>query len=356
MILPALFCAMGLAAGFLLIRRIPGCPPVEFDSRATFSVIIPARNEERNLPRLLQSIAGSGDPAEVVVVDDASTDGTSALAARFGARVLASAAKPPGWTGKSWACYQGAQSAAGKLLVFLDADTYFLRGGLDRLVLRWFRERNPRLVMSVMPYHSMSLAYEQLSVFFNILMAAGAGGFGAFSAPRLFGQCLVILKEEYFAAGGHAAVPGVVLENLRLAGNLRAAGCSLLCIGGRGALHMRMFPDGLRLMSESWTKAFVQGAMDSGRAVLVLSVLWISSLWSTALLLIAPHDYGRLSLALVYLLFAVQIAWIARQLGTYRILVCLFFPLPLAYFCSVFARAAVRQAFGLKTMWRGREV
>lgn len=119
---------------------------------------------------------------------------------------------------------------------------------------------------------------------------------------------------------------------------------------------MRMFPEGFRQMTESWAKAFTQGAADSGPAVLISSILWISALWSTAVLLIMPRDYGRASLAAIYVLFAFQIAWMARQLGTYRLLTCLVFPLPLTYFCFVFARATARRALGRKTMWRGREV
>jgi 4,4'-diaponeurosporenoate glycosyltransferase len=357
MILPALLCAIGLPAGFLLIRRVPVCPPASLVPEASLSVIIPARNEEKNLPRLLKSLSDSATAlADVLVVDDGSTDNSAAIATRFGARVITSATKPARWTGKSWACYQGAQDAFGELLAFVDADTYFLPGGLDRLVFLWFQQPEKRLVVSVLPYHTMVAAYEQLSLFFNILMAAGAGGFGAIAAPRLFGQCLFMSKEQYIAAGGHAAVHNVVLENLRWADDLRTGGCTLLCFGGRGALHMRMFPEGFRQMSESWGKAFLQGAADSGRTVVILTTLWISALWSTALLLVMPNDYGRLSLALVYLFFAVQITSIARQLGTYRVLTCLLFPLPLTYFCVVFAFAAARRALGRKAMWRGREV
>jgi 4,4'-diaponeurosporenoate glycosyltransferase len=357
MIAPALLCALGLPAGFLLIRRIPTCPPAETCAAISFSIIIPARNEEQNLPRLLGSIAHSARrPAEVLVVDDGSTDNSAAVATRLGARVMTSAAKPAGWTGKSWACYQGAQSATGELLLFLDADTYFLPGGLDRVLSRWLRERDRRLALSLLPYHGMNAPYEQLSLFFNVLMAAGAGGFGALAAPRLFGQSLLISKDAYFAAGGHAAVRGVVLENLRWASKLRDCGARILCLGGQGTLHMRMFPEGFRQMSDSWAKAFLQGAGDSGGMVLAFAVVWISALWSTTLLLIMPRDYGRLGLALIYSLFSLQITWLARRLGSYRVFFCLLFPLALAYFCVVFGRAGARRVLGHKAVWRGREV
>ena len=357
MIVPALLCAVGLPVGFLLIRRVPVCQPAQAHNAISLSIVIPARNEEGNLPRLLQSMTASAvRPAEILVVDDASTDKTALIARSFGATVIKSVTLPAGWTGKAWACHQGAQCAIGDHLLFLDADTFFVDRGLDRLVARWVAERDSGLVLSLLPYHAMSANYEQLSLFFNVLMAAGAGGFGLVSEPRLFGQSLLISKEAYFAVGGHAAVRSLVLENLNLAPLVRASGARILCLGGRGTLHMRMFPEGLGQMSDSWTKAFILGAAVSDGLVVLSAVVWISALWSTATLLIVPHDYGRLGLAIVYLLLSFQLVWLARQLGSYRFLTCFLYPLPLAYYCAVFGRSAARRALHRKTVWRGREV
>ncbi len=146
------------------------------------------------------------------------------------------------------------------------------------------------------------------------------------------------------------------LENLNLAQSHPLRGGRILCVGGYGSLHMRMFPQGLSQMSNSWTKASIHGAALSDGLVLASAIVWISALWSTLLLLVAPHDYGRLSLAVVHLLFTVQLFWIARQLGSYRLLACLLYPVPLAYYCAVFARSAARRSLHRKTVWRGREV
>lgn len=357
MIALALLCALGLPAGFLLIRGIPLCPPHQPRSAVRLSIVIPARNEEQNLPRLLASIADSSMRlAEVLVVDDGSTDDTAGIAQRFGACVMTSLPLPSGWTGKSWACHQGAQCATGDLLLFLDADTYFVAGGLDRVIAHWSLQQDRRLVLSLLPYHETVAAHEQLSIIFNVLMAAGAGGFGIVAAPRLFGQSLLITKETYVVAGGHEAVSGIVLENLRFAEMLRGCGARIVCFGGRGTLHMRMFPEGFSQMSESWVKSFIQGATDSGGFVLFSAIVWISALWSTAMLLIAPRNYSRPALAVVYLLFSLQLILFARQLGSYRFLICLLYPLPLAYYCFIFGRSAVRRVFGRKSVWRGREV
>ncbi len=357
MIVPALLCSVGLPAGFFLIRRIPICPPAQLHAAITFSIVIPARNEEVSLPLLLQSIAAStACPTEILVVDDASTDNTIRVAQKLGATVISSASLPIGWTGKAWACHQGALHAIGDHLLFLDADVFFVDGGLDRFISRWLAECDPRLVLSLLPYHAMNVAYEQLSLFFNFFMAAGAGGFGIVSEPSLFGQSLFISKETYFLAGGHAAVRGFVLENLNLAPLVRASGARILCLGGRGTLHMRMFPEGFRQMSDSWTKAFVHGATSSDSFVLALAVVWISALWSILPLLINSGGYARVGLFFVYLLFGLQLMYVARQLGSYRFVACLLYPLPLAYYCVVFGRSTARRIFSRKTVWRGREV
>lgn len=355
MMWPAILCAIGILAGFALVLRVPKCGAQTPEVATAFSIIIPARNEGKNLPPLLTSIVGSSvRPAEIVVVDDGSTDNTAAVADSFGARVIPSIPLPEGWTGKTWACYQGAKLAKTDLFFFLDADVSFLSDGIGRIVAAWEGDR--RTVLSVLPYHDISAGYEQLSLIFNLLMAAGAGGFGVLCSQSLFGQSLLISKQLYFEIGGHGAVKDAVLENLRLAQILRAKQTRIMPLAGSGALRMRMFPEGFHQMTESWSKAFVQGAKDSSRWVVVCSVFWISALWSCVFLMLIDVGPGRAAFAGVYLLLALQLYLIARQLGRYRLVTCLFYPIPLAYYCFVFGRSMVNQAAGRKTVWKGRNV
>ena len=174
---------------------------------STLTIIIPARNEEHNLPVLLRSLnAQETRPAEVIVVDDGSTDRTATIARELGARVIASQQPlPEGWRGKTWACHQGAQAARGERLLFLDADTWFEPGGLDKILAAHVSG-----AFSVGPYHVVHRPYEQLSLFFNINMTAGTVPGG------LFGQMLLVDRDSYRTVGGHETVKGRILENFWL--------------------------------------------------------------------------------------------------------------------------------------------
>jgi glycosyltransferase involved in cell wall biosynthesis len=86
------------------------------------SFIVPAHNEELLIRRTLESIhAAARDAAvdyELIVVDDASTDATSRIAAEHGARVIRVNNRQISATRNS-----GARAARGDLFVFVDADT-----------------------------------------------------------------------------------------------------------------------------------------------------------------------------------------------------------------------------------------
>ena len=347
-----------MAAGFLLLRNIPLIPYPDglgFPGPAV-TVIIPARNEAMNLPALLGSLPQRGSESlEVLVVDDGSTDVTAAIAARYHATVITSLPLPPGWTGKNWACHQGALAAHNDVLFFLDADTRFVHGGLEAIV-GYFAGLPQNAALSELPFHRTERWYEELSLFFNILMAMGAGGFGKVDTPHLFGPSLLLRKDLYERAGGHQAVRQHILENLEFASCLLMAGGEIRTRGGRGVLETRMFPLGFSQLCESWKKAFAAGARTTSPLVLGLSIGWLTAAMLAFLMLFAvPHSL-LLGAVCLYVLFVCQIAWFAKQLGSFRLITAIAYPVALIFYFAIFGQSLWMQLASKQVRWRGREV
>ena len=237
------------------------------------SVVIPARNEERNIRRCVESALASAYPAlEVVVVDDHSSDDTGAIVADLAARdprlsVVTPPPLPPGWFGKQWACDAGARVARGTIVAFLDADT---RQSPD-LVARVVNAMTTRGadLLSVAGTQELGSFWERLvqpQVFAILLQRYGSTEHvnRSRSATNKIanGQCLFFRREAYDAMGGHAAVRGKVAEDLALAQHWFAEGRRVTLVLGLRQLRTRMYTS-LRELVEGWGKNVYAGGRDA---------------------------------------------------------------------------------------------
>ena len=347
------------ACGWIVIGRLRPCRnstgPVADASR--LSIIIPARNEEHNLPVLLNSlVTQSVKPAEIIVVDDSSTDRTAEIAREFKARVLTAQPLPEGWRGKAWACHQGAQAANGEVLLFLDADTFFQPDGLRRVLAEF--EALPAGVLSVAPHHAVRDFYEQFSAFFNLVMHSASTAFTLFGdkvATRgLFGPLVMIRRADYAKAGGFEAVKGRILETYYFAVQLQRVGVPLHCRTGRGAFSIRMYPHGLRDLIEGWTRGFASGAGATPPLVLALVIAWMTGLM-LPLVGFAVGDAPLLWLG-IYALCAAQLAWMMPRVGKFWLATALAYPIPLMFYFTIFARSMQRSRNREHVEWKGRQI
>src|SRR5687768_12486517 len=115
-------------------------PPLRDAAPPRLSIVVAARDEERNIEAALGSVLAQGYPAlEVVVVDDRSTDATGSILHRMELRhprlrVIRVDDLPDGWLGKNHALQVGAAAAAGEWLLFTDADVVLAPGTLERAI------------------------------------------------------------------------------------------------------------------------------------------------------------------------------------------------------------------------------
>ena len=262
-------------------RPLPKLPQALADPTATpkavapleLSVIVPARNEEANLAACLETLVAQnerifalGTDWELLIIDDDSSDRTREIAQGFAARHpgvhLLSA--PPfellgearGFTGKTNACWAGAQASGGRWLLFTDADTLHEPGDLRRGLLEASRNEvallsySPRQILSGPVQHMlMPLIFSELA---SVYPPAKINDPNDRTAAAN-GQYLLAERESYFAVGGHKAIGRSVLEDVELAHRIKRARHSIRLRYAPDALSTRMY-HGFGDMVEGWTK------------------------------------------------------------------------------------------------------
>jgi hopene-associated glycosyltransferase HpnB len=178
-------------------------------------------------------------PVRVVIVDDASADGTAeaarkaAVGARVALQVVTSQARPEGWAGKLWAVHQGVayatETAAPEWLLLTDADIVHGPGSLRRLVTAaWAEQRD---MVSLMAKLRVATGWERLIVpsfvyFFAQLYPFRRVGRGGRTAAAA-GGCVLVRRASLEAAGGVASIRDAVIDDVSLARRLKRTGASI---------------------------------------------------------------------------------------------------------------------------------
>ncbi len=346
---------------FAKLKTVPVIEPGAPKPLLKISIIIPARNEEENLSRLLPSLQNQEfAPFEVIVVDDQSEDQTASIAEANGAKVIPGSGPPDGWLGKPWACRQGVDEATGEWLLFLDADTELEPQGLLNI---GYLAKDEDAVHSICPHHRVKAPYEQLSAYFNAIMILGMNAFTmkGFEAEQigLFGQAMFLSKANYFKIGGHDAVKSEVLENFHLSRNVAGAGLHCRCYLGRGSIAMRMFPGGFQDLVAGWSKGFISGAANTPKSAMIGISCWLSGhIMAVIALTFLPQAGSAVALSIgsLYLLCVLQALFVFKHAGSYSFFTALFFPIPLGFYQTVFFRALRMKKRGEKVQWKGRDV
>jgi len=354
------------ALGWVLLPGVPGLPERTRDAAAgptptvdtpEVSVVIPARNEEEALAVLLPALAAQTTPAaEILVVDDSSSDATAAVARAHGATVITAAPLPAGWTGKTWALDQGVARASGEVLVLLDADTRPAPTLLARALVSLHLLGG---LVTVQPFHQMVQPYERLAALFNLIGVMGARlGRRQGSA---FGPVMITRRSDYDAVGGHAAVRSAIVEDIALGRAYRASGRPVHSFAGRDVVAFRMYPKGLAQVAEGFTKNIAAGAVGIPWWTLLLIVAWLSgalvAAWELPAGLVHWATGGgppTVASVALYVLYAGQLAVLLRPLGNFGP-TALFFPLVVGFFLVIFLASLLASVRGEVT-WKGRTV
>jgi len=333
--------------------------------RPSVAILIPARNEEGAIRACVASaLASVGANIEVIVLDDGSTDRTAAIVqdlSRQDARVRLVAAPPlpPGWNGKQHACHVLATLTEHPILLFIDADVRLAPEGAARLAAA-LANSGVDLVSAVPRQIMGSFAERLLIPMINALIL----GYLPIARMRRdpsealaagCGQLMMVRREAYWAAGGHAAIRTSLHDGLKLPRLFRHAGFKTDLVDGADLAECRMY-GGLRALVPGLLKNATEG-MAKPLALPIWTFLLFGGHVLPWLLLIAALLTGALAhLPLILLACALPVG--ARLLQAIRckepLGAVLFHPLGVLTLLAIQWAALVRQGLGIRTDWRGR--
>ncbi|MFZ5876011.1 MAG: glycosyltransferase [Nitrospirota bacterium] len=363
------------------VRLAATASPIRTDA---VSVVIPARNEARDLGATIESLLGQrGVELEVLIVDDHSVDGTAAIARRYAAldsrvRALSAPTLPDGWCGKPHAQAYGVSLATRPLLLFADADVRFApaavasavreleRRGVDLVTLlpatelRSFWERAVQPVMAAVIFYGVSFTRV------NDPADPQSMGVGAF---------LLVRRSTYDAAGGHHAIRDRIVDDYALAESVKRAGGKLWLADGGDLLSIRMYHSFAELW-RGWSKNLYAGLrlpvrvrvgrreriLVNDRPLVVLGLLW-GYLASTFILPIALPIWVTLTpthpivaLATYGASAAFVAAWtsLCRRIGIGRAW-ALALPVGALAVAAIALNSTWRARVGGGLVWRGRQ-
>jgi hypothetical protein len=266
------------------------------------SVIIPARDEEKLLPRCLASLRAQDVPVhEIIVVDDDSNDATARVAADCGARVVPAGTRPAGWAGKPWAAHAGSREATGDWLLFIDADAVLAPNCL-RVVLNEAQMESADL-LSLLPRPTCSTVYEAVAQPVFMLATMGFLQVRDVNDPQsqaaaAWGGFLLFPRSSFEALGGFASVQNEVLDDLMLARAIKRRGMKLRLLAAPELVEAAR-QQSIRQHSDA-ARRLIAGAMPRSVLLPLLSAVLVLEFFVGPYLL-APLGAMFLALAVIHL-------------------------------------------------------
>ncbi len=353
----SLGCALGPA--LLFARNLSLLRPPPQSKGPSSSVLIPARDEERNIAEAVAA-ALSSDAAEVLVLDDGSADRTAEIVRQLAeddprVRLLAGAPLPEDWLGKNFACAQLAAAATQPVLIFADADVRLTNNAAARLGA--FLDETGAQLASGVPRQITRTFSEQLLVPLIHFVLLGFLPLARMRASRHpaygtgCGQLVVVDAEVYRASGGHGAMRGRVHDGLALPKVFREAGFQTDLFDATDIATCRMYRSDLAVW-RGLAKNVHEGLGAPGLIVPATLVLGLGQV--APFLLLSASSRPVFFLALTGCACALAVRVIASRRFQQPLGAIVFHPLAVTALLAIQWWGLARFLLGRPPQWKGR--
>lgn len=326
---------------------------------AKWSLLIPARNEERNIDNILSDIYRmSLPPSEVIVFNDNSSDGTAAVVKGYQSflpqlKIIESDHEElsEGWLGKNRACHLLAKEATGTYLLFVDAD---VRLGSD-IGNKWigYAINNNLSLLSVFPKQIIDNNGSRLTVpIMNWILLSllplpliRYSSWSSFSAAN--GQFMLFKASDYHKTEPHSAFRSSHAEDIAISRFYKTSGYKIATLTGNNSIRCRMY-NTLDESLNGFSKNVLHFFGNSISATLVFVL--VSTL--TPLFLI-PWGVGAIALWLIFVLLIRVLVSAASQDSIGKNCALIFLQ---HFFFIVIVIKAIFNRIRKKTIWKGRNI
>ena len=379
LIISTIACLIGLAIVTVLHNQhrmdVTVQPEMPEGETPLISIIVPARDEERNIRRCVEALLAQSYPNfELIVLDDRSTDATPKILTELAGRdprlhTLHGKKLPKDWAGKPHALYQAVREAHGDWLCFVDADTFATPEALAAVYNEAVRQSAD--LFTILTQQELGSFWEK--VILPLVFTALSVGFSPHKVndptkPDAIanGQFIFIKQNVYDAIGGHAAIKSSIVEDKDLASLVKHSGYRLVMADGRAVASTRMYTS-LAEMWEGWTKNMFLGLRGSpglmllgafGAFVSLVAALALP-LWLLAGLSWWGAGGGLRALLIVLeaaILWGYLIFWRILTLREMKVSSWYAFSIPLgaAIFAAMMFTSAWKVLSGAGVTWKGR--
>lgn len=321
------------------------------------SAIIPARNEEVNIGKILTALLDQTVRIdEIIVVNDNSSDDTAKIVERFSkldsrVKLINLLQEPPdGWIGKSWALWNGVSQSSGDLIILFDADVEPSKEAVGVLLDKYDKYGG---LISVWPYQRFERFYEHLALAANLMSAYGSKNFGFLNTKPAgaFGPVIVTSRKDYFETGGHEVIRDSVLEDFKIGQLYLKNGKNVTNFLGKDVIKFRMYPNGLSQLFEGYTKNMSSGAISGGFWNFAISFVWMAGIYSSIFTM-----FSSVLRFVIYLAFVFVIYKLSRPIGDYAWYDYFLYPVHFLFFLLIFVISIFKTLFLRRVSWRGRAI
>jgi len=332
--------------------------PLVCNYNGLVSILIPARNEEKNIANLLHDLQKQEyQNIEIIVFNDLSSDNTEKIVSEFAQddiriKLINSTGLPEGWLGKNFACHKLSENAKGKYFLFIDADVRLKNGIIFNSVA--LVEKHNIGLLSIFPKQRMLSLGERLTVpnMNYILLSLLPLGlvlkskFKSLAAAN--GQFMLFNSVNYLETSPHKVFKNNKVEDIAIARYFKQKKIPIACLTGDDTIECRMY-SGFNEAVGGFAKNVISFF---GNSFIMAIIFWLITTFGFIVVFIKLNTVFFYIFFIIMLNSRIVISIISKQ----NILLNILLALPQQLSLGLFVYKSIFYHFKNQFIWKGRSI